>query len=309
MKKNKILLFSSIGSLLTLPIITMSCNIKIDSKNDNEKKINLHNIANINDIEAKWNNFLKYEYINKLLNIAFKGNEQKINNYINKQKNIDNSYFTNIKDYLYYSSNTTSIIKSDDKKGFFSKKVIGKEKYSQLLDNLYQENWLWFLFNLNKFTFAYFPSYNQFEAPLEKLSVDTQKDSLDLGGFNHPKTNEAIQFVELKEPDNSYQKKSEFFILTKQGIILRLSITTNFKDEDNNLIPEDLQKTKISIFTYSYIYPLIYQNETNLKRFDLSNYVHAWKLFSKGNRTKKILFDDDFGGEPLRFTIVDIDTK
>ncbi|WP_427867275.1 aromatic motif membrane protein [Mycoplasmopsis arginini] len=303
-KKQKFIFLTSVLPFSMLPIAAVSC----QNPNNNLNESKLSNIIKNNNKESKWDVFLKYEYVNSLLNLAFKNDNDK-RAFIEKQKNISESYLTTVKEYLLYSNNVVAMYGSND--GFFSNnKVIGLKEFRAELDKLFKENWLWFLFNLDRFTFALYNSFDQFQGTLESLSQDIQKNSLDLSSFNRPTTNEVLQFVvhENKTEDNL---EYEVHLLTKQGIILKITINTNLKDDDDNPIPEENQKSDVSIFTYSYIYPSLFQNDVMLQKFDLSKYVRAMTLWSTSSseRWVKILFDEEYGGTPLRFTIVYVDDK
>lgn len=305
MKTNKKLLISSLSLTVPwLPLSVISCNKETIDKNEEK----LTSIIN-NDVQNnKWNVFLKYDYVNSILKLAF-NNEEKRSEFIQQQRNIDNSYLSDIKEYLYYANNVALSFGSNDS-FFSSKKVIGLQEYRKKLQELFNKNWLWFLFNLDRFTFAMYNSFDQFQGSLESLSIDLQKNSLDLGSFNRPKTNEVLQFI-IQEDITDENKEIQVFLLTKQGIILNINLNTKLLDNDDNKIPEQEQNTDVNIFTYSYIYPLLFQNETQLKKFDLSKYVRALKLYSttSNKRWIKLLFDEEYGGTPLRFTIVDVDNK
>ncbi|WP_045433208.1 aromatic motif membrane protein [Metamycoplasma canadense] len=306
MKINKKLFFTSSLLLTITPFITLvSCQ-------KNEKSINKSKIFEItknDELEKKWDVFLKYEYVNTLLNLAFGKNDQKRQEYIENQKKINSSYLTKVKEFLLYANNVTSINRSEDDS---DKKVIALSEFSKELSILFKQNWLWFLFNLDRFTFAFYNTFDQFQAELQTLSLDVQKNTLDLGSFNRPKTNEVIQhvvYLNFKEKEKI--KEYDVFLLTKQGIILQISITKHLKGERETEIEESKAESKVSIFTYSYIYPDLFQNPDMLKKFNLSDYVATLQLYSnfKDRRTEKLLFDENFGGSPLRFTIVDVDDK
>lgn len=65
----------------------------------------------------------------------------------------------------------------------------------------------------------------------------------------------------------------------------------------------------VEIFTYSHIYLKLFKNTEELEKFDLSKYVSALEMYRNvsGGRIPKILFDNEYGGEPSRFTIIDVD--
>ncbi|MBZ4203847.1 aromatic motif membrane protein [Mycoplasma tauri] len=282
--------------------------VVLTSCQTNNKKIN--DVKTIEDTKRdkkydEWNSFLKYEYIDALLNLVFDNNKEEKAEYIKNQMNISDDYLKTIKEYLMYANNVTSTNLSDDRG---DKKVIPISEFRVELSKLFTKNWLWFFFNLNKFTIAFYNSFNQFSAPLETLSLDVQKNSLELGPFNKPQTNEVLQYViQSNENSEDYKKEYTVYLLTKEGIILQITISKEL-DSNNKIITSN---PKVSIYSYSFIYPSIFNNQDELKNFSLLKYVQVHQIYEKipGKSAIKILFDDDFGGEPLRFTIVDVDTN
>ncbi|AIA29553.1 lipoprotein [Mycoplasmopsis californica] len=294
MKIKKILQFALISQSL-LPILSISCQQSKMLENTEKTTGNIENKH-----KDKWNLFLQYEYVNSLLNLVYGNHLAEKNKFIKQQIAIPNKYLTDVKEYLFYANNITAFSRSEDNG---SKKVIPLQEFGPKLEQLFTQNWLWFLFNLDRFTFAYYDTFDQFKADLETLSLDIQKSSLELGSFNRPRTNEVLKHV-IYESHNTENKEFHVYLLTKQGIILEISITAPLTDTKSK-IPQ------VSVYTYSYIYPSLFQNAEELEKFDLSKYVatlETYRNFPK-RRTDKILFDDKYGGEPLRFTIVDIDNK
>lgn len=282
-------------SLISSPILITACNKQAT-------KMTPH-IEKTNEKEKKWQLFLQYEYIDSLLKIVFGDNADQKAKYINEQKAIDDKYFSEIKEYLMYANNVTAFQRSED----FGK-VLPLSKFRPKLDELFKQNWLWFLFNLDRFTFAYYETFDQFKADLEIHSLDIQKNSLDLGAFHRPKTNQALQHV-MFENINEQNKEINFFILTGEGAILEIKLQKSMSNKESNSTENNEQKINVEIFTYSHIYTKLFKNTEELEKFDLSKYVSALEMYRNvsGGRTPKILFDNEYGGEPLRFTIVDVD--
>ncbi|WP_427902742.1 aromatic motif membrane protein [Metamycoplasma alkalescens] len=307
-KLNKKNFFLASFLIPILPTAMISC--QQSNQKINEEKLSEINIKNYQ--QDKWDIFLKYEYVNSLLNLAFKDNEEEKKQYIEQQKEIINEYFEEIKTYLYYANNIISRIGSNDNDWTDKKdKVIAISVFDKKLDELYEKNWLWFLFNLDKFIFVNYNAIDQYKGNIDDLNVEFQRNSLNLGTFNQPKTNEILQFTTLLDAENKHKKEDKMFLLTKEGIILEIKISTTLLDQNKKEIPKEKQKHKIAINTYSYIYPKLFNNQVLLKKFDLSKYVQIKTLFenSRTNDAKKTIFDAEWGGSPLSYTIVDIDNK
>ncbi len=79
------------------------------------------------------------------------------------------------------------------------------------LDEAYKKNWLWFLFNINRFVFVLYGVSDQFKAVHEKANIDAQKSSVDLGAFHKPKTNDVAKFVFGKKTLKAMKRMSIYF--------------------------------------------------------------------------------------------------
>ncbi|PZV99950.1 aromatic motif membrane protein [Metamycoplasma auris] len=306
-KWNKKMLVSS-ALFVSLPFVLLSCSI---SKNNDVKNINKElseTLDQSNDKDEKklsknkeWEAFLKYEYIDLLLRLNY-DDEKKRTNYIEEQKNLDSSYLKEIKEALYY---TNAVALSHN----VTENVV-YDNFSTKLDELFSKNWLWFLFNLDRFTFINYEVFNGFKGEFDHLNEDVEKSALKLGAFNRPKTNQIYSYViwnsKVLNKNNEWER--EVYFITKEGIILKADLVKNNNDK----------KVKTTIFRYSHIYSDLFNNERRIRdEFDLGRYVASIKkglgiLSEDGNKregsAEKILFDEAYGGEPLRYTIIDIDT-
>nr|WP_307936891.1 aromatic motif membrane protein [Mycoplasmopsis bovis] len=94
--------------------------------------------------------------------------------------------------------------------------------------------------------------------------------------------------------------KRMFYLLLKDGNILQVDLT---KDKNDPSKPAN-----VSVFTYTYFYPSVLNNDTEIKNFDLYKYVKAELIYENNNSsTFKTLFNEEFGGDPLRATLIDVD--
>ncbi|WP_193741203.1 aromatic motif membrane protein [Metamycoplasma auris] len=289
--------------LTFLPLVSLSCVTK-ENINKNNADININKSQKEeakNNKETNWNTFLKYEYIDLLLRLNFENKEER-DKYIESQKKRDEAYLNEIKEALYYTNAVALSHHVTDN--------VVYEEFSSKLDKLFTEDWLWFLFNLDRFTFINYEVFNGFKGEFDHLNEDLQKNAQKLGAFNRPKTNQIYSYaVWNNKPDTYNDWIKEVHFITKEGIIFKADLKKDKKTK----------KISTTIFRYSYIYPDLFNNEKRIKDdFDLGRYVSVLKkgegvLSKDGNKregsAEKILFDETFGGEPLRYTIVDIDNK
>nr|WP_307918534.1 aromatic motif membrane protein [Mycoplasmopsis bovis] len=108
MIKNKKYFTFIIPSILPLATLSsVSCNNKQEktkvslTKNDNQSK--------------SWDVFLKYDYVQSILNKAYGNNTELREKYINEQRNISPKYLEDVKSYLAYKNNIVGSFRSDDK--------------------------------------------------------------------------------------------------------------------------------------------------------------------------------------------------
>ena len=104
------------------------------------------------------------------------------------------------------------------------------------------------------------------------------------------KSNEMVQYV---ISEDEYSKI--VYLLTKEGFIMEIRLT---QDEDN--LPLD-----VSIHTYIWTYKEIFNNKNLNEIFDIKAYSAIINNFEDKpiDRTLKVVYEEQYGGEPLRFTI------
>ncbi|MBU4690954.1 aromatic motif membrane protein [Mycoplasma zalophi] len=315
-KSNKILIFSSLLATSLLPVAAISCK-NVETISNESKEVSFVSEKSIK--EQDWDVFLKYEYVDTLLNLAFKNEEDK-QKFIESQRNISDDYLISIKDYLFYSNNIVIEYHPNSISGGFSgglfggglfgnnnkktKKVMADSEYKEELDKLYKENWLWFLFNLNKFTFAYNDDTNFFDGGTDSIKTNIQQDSLEHTPFITLNTNEVTRFSVFKHNTDESIQKSTMYLLTKQGVILSIEIQITNEDDEEII--------EIEASPFIEIYPPLLQSKSAINNFDWPTYVRAQilsKNIGESSRWVKMLFDDKYGGKPKRFTLVYLNNK
>ncbi|WP_170149951.1 aromatic motif membrane protein [Mycoplasma struthionis] len=281
-------------SLAFFPLVAISC------QNNQELK----NILINNENQKKWDQFLSYDYIKSLLKIAFNNNKQKIDKYIEDQKNInEKDYISKLKSAFLYASNPTSALGFDSDDGFLGfggKKPYLLENGEKIINELLSKNWLWYLFNLDKFTFAYYPEFDKFESTTDNSTSELLGNSLKLGSFYKPKKNKISQFVIQKYNHEEDWIEDRVYLLTEEGFIIKISVDY---DEDN--LKNDPQ---INILGYIQSYPKLVSLDKAVNGFNIAKYVETSEAFASrpNNRVDKILFEEEYEGKLLRYSVVDV---
>ncbi|AEM68628.1 aromatic motif membrane protein [Mycoplasma putrefaciens] len=236
--------------------------------------------------QHKWDVFLSQSYVVELLDLVFQNQEQKTK-YIASQKKLDKDYFDQLREYFTYANNVVRSYSYDSKQPF------GYQEFSKKLDQLFQENWLWALFNIDKFKFVLYGESEQFIKQVEEANRDSQKSSVLVGSFIKLKTNLINQYVIYQTSKN----ETYLYLLTSSNNIFKITI-----DKTNS-------KTKVELDQYTYAYETFLAKPEQIKNFDFKKYAHVTSLHNSSNATQKNLFDAQYGGLPLRLTVVDIIKK
>ncbi|MCE6091071.1 hypothetical protein J7894_03535 [Mycoplasmopsis agalactiae] len=290
MKNKKYFSYIIPSSFPLIALSSVSCTNKQSNSEANLIKNDNHN--------KSWDAFLNYDYVQAILNKAYGNNKELKDKYVDEQRNINLDYLKDIKSYLGYKNNIVSSYGSDDSYGKGDAYPI--EVLDSKLDEAYKKNWLWFLYNLDRFVFVLYDVSDQFKAVHEKANIDAQKSSVELGAFHKPKTNDVAKYIIGKK--NQETNEENVYLLLKDGNILRVDLTKDKKDLT--------KPANVSVYTYTYFYPGVLNNDTEIKNFDLNKYVKAELIHYNDNHSPfKTLFNEEYGGEPLRATLIDVDLK
>nr|VZK65694.1 hypothetical protein MF5292_00872 [Mycoplasma feriruminatoris]VZR75837.1 hypothetical protein MF5294_00870 [Mycoplasma feriruminatoris]VZR98599.1 hypothetical protein MF5293_00866 [Mycoplasma feriruminatoris] len=260
-----------------------------------------HNIINLSikkdEKKDSWEQFVQREYVNQILNIAFDNDQEKIKKYKEDQFNInDNQMLSTLNKYLTYANNINAGYGND---GDY---IVGGDpyptkEYGNKLTTFFNENWLWTLFNLDKFNFVLYDVYNGFDGNVTKLGEDAEKNAIDYGLFKQIHSNNISQFVLTKS--NSIAGKLvyyNFYLLTEDWNILEINIEKN---------PD-----KFKFIAYTNIYPKLTKNKLDREVFILDEYANAVLSVAK-DRTSQAMnnFNAKFGGKPLRYVMFEVNSK
>lgn len=289
--------------------LLVSC-ANIPNQNTKEKLIKINSIYE-NSHDLKWNNFLNNESIENLLKFTFNNTEEK-NKYIAEQKQIDNEiYFQKIKDWTNYFTYINAKIVSQSKQKLTYSIKTGNETLSELIT----KNWLWFLANINHFTYIFFPVLDLYQQSNENYLFNIMDGNLTNGGFYYPNSNHYIDYASAVLTNNlyledlseyeSYKIEKNFYLMNKDGFIVYLNINKYFDDE------KKLKSTNIDLIPYLFSYTELLKSKNKKNFFSLSKYIQNNFDFEgiENNNTNKILFNDYYGGEILRYSFIGINKK
>lgn len=286
------------SSILTLS----SCNLNnttnvTQNKNEIPFKDNTKN-----EFDLQWDYFVNQNEIKSILDFVFQNKPQKRLAFINEQKKLvgNKTYRDEVKSAFLYANN---IVNSLQKIPFSNWPYIRKNG-SDTIVTLLNKNWLFFLYNFNKFKFAYSPFFDQFSSTLENTAIETYENTKKLSAFLNPKSNKFVQYT-FQDPTsvstNDYYTYRNFFLLNSQGLIIQLNLQKISSDPNADW--------EVSIKSYLNTYPRIFESPQLNDIFSLWNYVNLSQSFDgqRDRRSDKVIYDDFYGGKPLQFTLYDLD--
>ncbi|WBP84320.1 aromatic motif membrane protein [Mycoplasmopsis edwardii] len=328
MKKlfKKLLTFSA-----TIPLaLVVSCSHNLNDYSTKDKQLeSLKSVVDYKDksVNEKWDLFLQRPHINAILNAVFKDKESK-DKYIKSQKALGEEYFKEIKDALRYANNIVfPYDKGESYFDFKTFKYISTKNYlvssgSETLKTLYNENWLFFLFHLDRFVFIQFPDVATDILENKEIIDEIESNKKVFNDFYNPESNEIIDFViqrysyeksddyddeDEKDPNkvDEYLYQDRIFMLTKDGRILWFQVAGN---ETLNTISTSL---KPNLHSWLYSYPKLIKSPDKLAEFDLKKYIEIAREWGDPNYrrasvTRKTIFADEYGKKEFRYTLVNV---
>ncbi|VEU76316.1 aromatic motif membrane protein [Mycoplasmopsis columboralis] len=255
-----------------------------------------NNISNYQE-SNQWNLFINQDAIQSILTTIY-DNPESIQSYLDSQLNINEDYTRILNESLVFN-NSLSLSFGSDSGGFLSSvpKPFPLRELDKQIQDLFEHNWLWYLFNLNKAEFIYYPQFDRFETNSESIKLDTLQNSLSNSSFFRPLSNKILQFSKQYYEDSQEYKTYNFFLLLDGGFILKLQVDKYFEDGKWD--------TSINLDSYIYSYPYIFNKENVNNIFNISKYVSDTQSFFElsENRSKSILFKENYGSSELRFTL------
>ncbi|WP_029512683.1 aromatic motif membrane protein [Mycoplasmopsis iners] len=292
MKIKKLLL----SSVLSVPFLPVSCvNSPINTLNKQEA------YEHFSVMDNSYEDFVQNNLIQEVLSQLFPNEEEK-NTYIQEQNKLNNETYTNkIQAALKYANHLTYSLNLN-RVAWTSGKASILNVANEIIDNLREKNWLFFLYNLHRFTFV----QDQLEGGSDYQSVEKRSEAeenmLLYQNFYQPKSNKIIDFVIQEYSNDEYENIKQVYFLNEEGFIFK--IVLSFAKENEKII-----ERKAEVFGYVYTYPKLLKSNNKLKDFDLKKYVLATQSFENYNlyssNTEAVLFTDKYGGKELVYTIVD----
>ncbi|QVK09284.1 aromatic motif membrane protein [Mycoplasma mycoides] len=288
LKKSLSLVLLSIFPILSFAAISCS----------NNKNQNINNLS-IKKDEKKdsWNQFVQREYVNQILSIAFDNDDEKIKKYKEEQFNInDKEMLSTLNKYLTYANNINAGY-GNDGDGITDQDPYPTREYGNKLYDFFNKNWLWTLYNLDKFNFVLYDVYNGFNGNVSKLGEEAEKNAVDYGLFKKIHSNNISQFAITKSNSTSGKLVYyNFYLLTEDWNILEINIEKN---------PD-----KFKFIAYTNIYPRLTKNKLDREVFILDEYANAVLSVTK-DRTSQAMnnFNAKFGGKPLRYVMFEVNSK
>ncbi|KEZ17063.1 aromatic motif membrane protein [Mycoplasma capricolum] len=290
-KKTLSLILLSIFS--TLSLTTISCS------NNKSQNINRFSIKK-DEKKDSWDRFVQREYVNQILDVIFDSDKEKIKEYKENQFNInEKELLNNLDKYLTYANNINSGYGSDGD-SFNDDGPYPVRNFATNLNSIFSQNWLWTLFNLDKFNFVLHNIFNGFKANATRLGEEAEKNAVDFGLFRKIYSNNISQFV-LEKRKSSYGELVyyNFYLLTEDWHILEINLEKTPK-----------KPTVVKFLAYINTYPKLTKNKLDRDVFILDEYVNAVISVSR-DRTSPAMnkFNAKFGGSPLRYVMFEVNSK
>lgn len=250
--------------------------------------------------EIKWKEFINRDYVLDLLNTIYNQDQTQIRDYIKTQEELllDPDYKNTLSNALTFANNLTRS---------FGSNAYNKEETpyplknsDKVLDALTKKNWLWYLYNIDSFTYINYPAVaDLFTTTNEDNILNSLQNNLATSGFMSLKSNKVIDYTKQIIDDPDSFKTTTFFLVLDSGFILKIFLTPDWNNPS-------IIKTEISNYVYSF--PKIAFKDEILKHFNIKKFVISTESFGSvpQDRSQEILFKEQYGGKELRFTLVDV---
>ncbi|MHA3828285.1 aromatic motif membrane protein [Mycoplasma sp. Z1473D] len=314
MKKLKKLLISLLTLSASCTILSPSISAISNKEASNDiEETNKATAKEENDFEddltLKWKMFLKQEAISSLLDEIYGDDLEARNEYVAAQEALlHNKYIEKVSTALKYSNVITrQSSKYEEDSPYPWITTIAAFPYSvkegdKIIDEANEKNWLWSLFNINRFTFMqnYAFTRNNNESQ-ESFSLRDSENKLIYSIFSNIKSNNIIQFVKQGE---SSDDELHYYLLNENGFILKLDLSIYIDTETQK------KNVKTKLFNYIVSYPKLLSASNKNAIFNLNKYVNLYGNFDLSNsgktQTEEVLYKDYYGGILLKYAPVDV---
>ncbi|SJZ41047.1 aromatic motif membrane protein [Mycoplasmopsis verecunda] len=300
MKLSKIL---SLSSLIALsPLISISCGTNTHTEIKMQEKAN--------NVDLQWNNFINQNAIADLLSEIYGNNIEAKNQYIASQKElVDTDYNKQLSVALKYANLITRQSSAYDDfsnpYSFFAAKSYPYpvKESDQVINSAFKNNWLWSLFNINKFTYMQNDTFTRANNESEdSFALRDNENKLLYSIFSNIKSNQFIQYVKQVENNSN---DIRFYLLNKDGYIIQIDIYRDIDEET-----KEVKANQVNIFPYIKTFPRLLQARYKNEMFNLNKYVSLFASFNIDNsnktQTDEVLYKDFYGGVLLQYSPVDI---
>ncbi|VEU75632.1 Uncharacterised protein [Mycoplasmopsis maculosa] len=292
----KIVKYLSPLSILPTILVASQCSdIKTADIHKEEQKI-------INNVE-NFQNFINQKGIQALLKLAFPDEKQR-NEYIKYTSNIPDSYANKVSMFLRYGN----VILAPNIVDFLGKRAYPAQFSSKEITNLERKNWLWYLFNLNNFTFMQYKdsSDSDYFNDVSKNNISFEESVRLYKLFYKPSSNRIVNYtiVETANSEEDDERLLNFIFLNEDGYIIQVKLETTYNSQSN---------FNIKVNTHIHTFPDLVTKKVSLKEFDLNKFARAISHFNglteKQSNSREILFSDEYGGAKLAYIPVNFNNN
>ncbi|MFV8476356.1 aromatic motif membrane protein [Mycoplasma sp. BRA290] len=276
---------------------------------DNSKDTTKDNKVNFaSDLTLRWQMFLKQAAIDSLLNEIYGSNTQAKEKYIASQEALlHNDYIKQLSTALKYANVITRQSSSYEEPGEYFWMTSRAYPYpvkqaDKVIDQANETNWLWTLFNINRFVFMQNSTFTRDNNETESsFSLRDHENKLIYSIFSNIKSNTFTQFVKQMEADSN---DVHYYLLNQDGFIIQVDITKEIDDETKEI------SAKASVFSYIKTFPKLLSASNKDTIFNLNKYVSLFASFDLDNsnktQTDEVLYKDYYGGILLQYSAIDV---
>ncbi|MFV8434924.1 aromatic motif membrane protein [Mycoplasma sp. 3137] len=279
---------------------------KPTNTNKEASKDNKVNFAS--DLTLRWKMFLKQAAIDSLLNEIYGSNTQAREKYVASQEALlHNDYIKQLSTALKYANVITRQSSSYEEPGEYFWMTSRAYPYpvkqaDKVIDQANETNWLWTLFNINRFVFMQNSTFTRDNNETESsFSLRDHENKLIYSIFSNIKSNTFTQFVKQMEADSN---DVHYYLLNQDGFIIQVDITKEIDDETKEI------SAKASVFSYIKTFPKLLTASNKDTIFNLNKYVSLFASFNLDNsnktQTDEVLYKDYYGGILLQYSAIDV---
>lgn len=317
-------------SLISLPVviaptILIACSQEIKSNTQSNVLFNEQLTNPKNKHLSAWKQFLSNNSIYNLLKDVYP-DEIERNKYIQSQMAIDDGYLTEIRETFIYSNNLNNENDNGSLVLYNQNTPYKHNKKNQLTFEVFEKNWLWYLFNITKFIYVLDPETTDDPTVLVTQSLE---DLVAQNGLNTKfvsvSSNVFTEMVKI-QPEAHYNRNlqsikvngkdikvkevfSTYYLLHKEGYWFYIT-STQLVDEGTGKV---VGLKSFRLYEYLNTLPNLPTYKEELRhKFSLQKYIDAKKGSESGTELQgkySELFvknlEEAHGGQPIKYFIID----